>query len=642
MTTHKRSCIGFLPSHALQYALKITERHAQTKAVIGVSSLLCITFGMESGDVGDIVKTWTVPHFRVDLYVKHHSSGHPIKWAEYKAATDANKKKFFDNVVPYVNTIFSHFGNAAEKATILVEVAIVDVIIADMFFNSKDHGGITQQRALSLFKKPSGEIAPGKAVYEVVLKNKLQFDLVADHLASGLSFRQVVSVMHHTKARIGIRRLGCLSDTDVSNCARVLVACNLQVLRNLLALESNWAISLAVDASTHLEHSYFDVSIHMHHSGVLYNLHILTLPIHNHHLAIVLSGMVIKMIDVLCTRWRSILLGIGSDGANVMTWRIGGVVTLLVNETTHDVYRSWCLVHQADLVCKAQLNNLFDGQFMKMVNKIVSCLSKQDILIQQMGEKCPKMTTRWMAMGDWTLWQIKKRLELIEFFFVAAVCAIFKSVNKAIGNMQARNLLMSQHDEEIVRLLSGLVAECKVEHEVLLDEVDLAREVSGQWLITHTAVDGFLRDQGSYVAQALEDMDGATVLMIKQNVGRLIVGMINFFSKIKTMRQGDNTARIEDAPQNLPHQLSAERVAQIEDDHQEMRGAYLEGGRFATVLDICDHMTTFEAGWKLVGQRFEALRDWAEKDEYRKSMTDLSLEGVLQSKQFALLTQIGL
>lgn len=154
----------------------------------------------------------------------------------------------------------------------------------------------------------------------------------------------------------------------------------------------------------------------MHHSGVLYNLHILALPIHNRHLAIVLSGMVIKMIDVLCTRWRSILLGIGSDGANVMTWRIGGIVTLLVNETTHDVYRSWCLVHQADLVCKAQLNNLFDGQFMKMVNKIVSCLSKQDILIQQMGEKCPKMTTRWMAMGDWTLWQIKKRLELIEFF----------------------------------------------------------------------------------------------------------------------------------------------------------------------------------------------------------------------------------
>ncbi|OAE35047.1 hypothetical protein AXG93_3253s1130 [Marchantia polymorpha subsp. ruderalis] len=187
---------------------------AETKAVIGVSSLLCITFGMESGDVGDI-------------------------------AVNGKQRQ-------------SHFGNAAEKATILVEVAIVDVIIADMFFNSKDHGGITQQRALSLFKKPSGEIAPGKAVYEVVLKNKLQFDLVADHLASGLSFRQVVSVMHHTKARIGIRRLGCLSDTDVSNCARVLVACNLQVLRNLLALESNWAISLAVDASTHLEHSYFD------------------------------------------------------------------------------------------------------------------------------------------------------------------------------------------------------------------------------------------------------------------------------------------------------------------------------------------------------------------------------------------------
>lgn len=144
--------------------------------------------------------------------------------------------------------------------------------------------------------------------------------------------------MHHTKARIGISRLGCLSDTDVSNYARVLVACSLQVLRNLLALESNWTILLAMEASTHLGHSYFDVRIRMHHSGVLYNLHIL--PIHDRHLAIVPSDMVIKMMYVLCTRWRSILLGIGSDGANVMTERIGGVLTLLVNEAIHDVYRS--------------------------------------------------------------------------------------------------------------------------------------------------------------------------------------------------------------------------------------------------------------------------------------------------------------
>lgn len=198
--------------------------------------------------------------------------------------------------------------------------------------------------------------------------------------------------------------------------------------------------------------------------------------------------------------------------------------------------------------------------------------------------------------------------------------------------MQARNFLMSQYDEEIVRMLSDLAAECQVEHEVLFDEGDLAREVSEQWSITHTAVDGFLRDQGSYVAQALENMDGATVLMIKQNVGQLIIGMINFFSKIKTMRQGDNTTRIEDAPEVLPHQLvklrgrdfspiiqklvdrlnahwSAEHVAQIEDDKRKMRTAYLKGGGFATVLDACDHKTTFEAGWKLVGQRFEALHD---------------------------------
>lgn len=55
----------------------------------------------------------------------------------------------------------------------------------------------------------------------------------------------------------------------------------------------------------------------------------------------------------------------------------------------------------------------------------------------------------------------------------------------------------------------------------------------------------------------------------------------------------------------------AERVAQIKNDQREMRIAYLEGDGFPTVLDASDHKTTFDAGWKLIRQRFEALRDWA-------------------------------
>ena len=80
-------------------------------------------------------------------------------------------------------------------------------------------------------------------------------------------------------------------------------------------------------------------------------------------------------------------------------------------------------------------------------------------------------------------------------------------------------------------------------------------------------------------------------------------------------------------------------------------------------LDKCDVNTGFDSGWTIVeGRNLDILNDlcgclatvfpntasvesdfsqlaW-EKDEYRMSITDLSLEGVLQCKQFELLSSL--
>ena len=80
-------------------------------------------------------------------------------------------------------------------------------------------------------------------------------------------------------------------------------------------------------------------------------------------------------------------------------------------------------------------------------------------------------------------------------------------------------------------------------------------------------------------------------------------------------------------------------------------------------LDKCDVNTGFDAGWAIVeGRNLDILKDFCgclatvfpntasvesdfsqlawEKDEYRMSITDLSLEGVLQCKQFELLSSL--
>jgi hypothetical protein len=109
----------------------------------------------------------------------------------------------------------------------------------------------------------------------------------------------------------------------------------------------------------------------------------------------------------------------------------------------------------------------------------------------------------------------------------------------------------------------------------------------------------------------------------------------------------------------LQQTWSDESITNIELEHQLLRSAYLHERPFKEALDACDNKTSFQEGWHIVGERFRDLRNFCggiatvfpntatvesgfsqlgwEKDEYRMSLTDLSLEGILQCKQFKTL-----
>ncbi len=59
---------------------------------------------------------------------------------------------------------------------------------------------------------------------------------------------------------------------------------------------------------------------------------------------------------------------------------------------------------------------MFNGEFWIVANTIAVCLRKQEILMTDMGTTCPKMTTRWMAIGNYCKWHMHHRVKLIEFF----------------------------------------------------------------------------------------------------------------------------------------------------------------------------------------------------------------------------------
>ena len=98
----------------------------------------------------------------------------------------------------------------------------------------------------------------------------------------------------------------------------------------------------------------------------------------------------------------------------------------------------------------------------------------------------------------------------------------------------------------------------------------------------------------------------------------------------------------------------------LEDEYRELVSMYRKNQTIKEALDGCTLMTSFEGGWGILGTRFPKLKrlcggfasvfpgtstvesdfsviGW-EKNEYRTGLTDFSLEGILQCKQYRDLT----
>ena len=75
----------------------------------------------------------------------------------------------------------------------LIDKDIVDIIICDMMFHPEDMVGITRARLLASFvptldSSEDAAYAGNVSRYAIIIGNTKQFQLVAQYLASGLSF----------------------------------------------------------------------------------------------------------------------------------------------------------------------------------------------------------------------------------------------------------------------------------------------------------------------------------------------------------------------------------------------------------------------------------------------------------------------
>ena len=118
----------------------------------------------------------------------------------------------------------------------------------------------------------------------------------------------------------------------------------------------------------------------------------------------------------LCLRpIRTKILNIATDGEPTMTGHIQGVQTRFEEAATGSIFRVWCGLHQLDLAAQKQYEEMFDGEFTKLLTGLIGYLRRQPDLISDIG-KCPTFaSTRWLSMPRVTEWLMQHRAKVVEY-----------------------------------------------------------------------------------------------------------------------------------------------------------------------------------------------------------------------------------
>ena len=279
---------------------------------------------------------------------------------------------------------------------------------------------------------------------------------------------------------------------------------------------------------------------------------------------------------------------------------------------------------------------------------------------------------------------------------VAGIKAVIEYINPVFVKLQGRTLLISQQTTILVKLADDLSIHVGIEGPFDIEEIAAIstavagfNSTHGRWSIPHGKVVEFLNDQGMYIRHTLDSLDDEWHQKVVEAIGSLLVTVVERIRGIQVERDSQNNPA-EDLPPVLPHELVKLRtaefgrtvvdrhlvqlreswdeatIAQIEEQHQLLRVAYDRDATIKSALDSESSVHSFEADWALVegfGLEVQVLRDFCggiatvpantatvesdfsilgwEKDEYRKCLSDLALEGIMHSKQFELLGNLA-
>jgi hypothetical protein len=469
-------------------------------------------------------------------------------------------------------------------------------------------------------------------------------------------------------------------------------------------LKSIWEFSIALDGGNKSSSSYLDVRIRFCVKEVIHNLHLVALPMRERHTGIYMFNLISDFFNALSDNWTSKLIGISSDGTSNMTGRHAGVVTRLHQASLPGCYRVWCAAHQMDLVVQKIFIKLCNDSFVNTVVGITGHLRRQQNLITEMKCKCPRfIDTRWLSMQKLLIWLVRNRHRLQQHFeekkpacapektfwiIVYVLKSFVELVNTCLVAIQGLSTMLIEQKQRLEKLVLQLIEDGGVEGPTVAFQGEADCVVNGLYRVTYQSAEAFIKDQDMYVVDVLANLkenNPEQYKMVVHSTALLFAQGVNGLSSIVAER-GEANEPVDSLPPVLPHDLLKLRpfefsqlvllqkerlkisfeeneINDITDEFKKLRDSYREEEEINAFVDKLNHKTSFRDGWKMLVPQFPLLSKFVgglvsvfpgtstveadfsvigwEKDDYRTSLTNFSLEGILHCKQYEYLKDLS-
>ncbi|KAH8955409.1 hypothetical protein BDL97_08G136500 [Sphagnum fallax] len=647
----------FQPKHALEFGLEVysTNRHGnEIRVNLGRDEVVVEPGGSYKQKSRSDIKYYNAS-FAPQNYRNHNWGKHNEAWTEYQALSREDKDNFFKDKTSVVNTLHNYIDMTKDTIHFSLSSRIIDVIIGNIFFRDDEvlididdddddadaaaailkkakTKAMEKTHAMKLFVKDPND----DQMYNVTINNAMWYELVMDHVSIEMSFRQVVAAIQHTKDRAKVAKLTGINDLIVGQ----------YHITDLLDNDTVWAFSLACDGNTHRGQHILDVRIRICFRGVLLNLHLAAIPMFERHTTF--------------NTFNLLMISMSTDGENTNTRHLNGLVMRFCREASN-----------IDVIVKEKSDAICDGEWENMISAL--------------NVKCPKQMNRWVHLGRFLAPEIS-------YAQSPSTHRLYRGAppREVANGYVNRSLLMAQQEQLIDNLVASL---CVMFNINLVHDVD-ARDNpdSDDDAVIHTldqrqinaeSIVAWVEDQGSFPCQCYERLSTIECEDVVRQIAEYMMGVVAGLSGVKAQRDGRNGPSNLEVPPVLPHQLAklrhgffvryvfepyrshlslhwpVEKINLVEAEHRDLIKLCKDDPVLRATIDKHDHKTMFDDVWDVLPSRFDHLRQlcgglatvfpnmtsvesdfsilkW-EMDANRNGLTHLSLEGIFQAKQQAIL-----